>query len=235
MKRPFIPILIVFLLLSTAQPILAGVPSTRQVVQLTSRFLAAEFGIPASAFEVELLHQPAMETSGPTVRYRVEGSPEQANRLGHRTLWLVAKDGARTLERAHFSANIVVELPVAVASERIQRGTVLTRDHIRLENRKLFRHHRGFYTDLTSLEGQLTTQVIPLGRVMGPGMIKNNPDVRRGEAVSVCILRGNVTLTMEGFAREDGYNGQRLRVFCPDPQHEFLGTLENSAVVRVTL
>lgn len=230
MKR----LIFVSLLILNFHPVLAAAPGEKHLRHLTAEYFAREFSVPVKYVDIEVLHFPDMQSSGGTIRYRIEAQNGQGN-LGHRTLWIVAKEGINILETANYSVNVHLYMPVVVADQRIDRNSVIRPDMLRVEKRKLYRHHRGFYQHTDQLSGYSTSQVIAEGRVVGPEMIKITPDVNRGQALQVQLSRGNLAVTVEGVAREDATIGSRVRVFCPGPQREYVGTLLQGQIVKVSM
>ncbi len=226
---------IVSLLLLVPGLLSALEPSERQIYNLARTALAEEFSIPVTAVELQLLHVPSVDPQHRATHYRVELDAGQRLRLGHRNLWLTARAGNQFIGRAPFSVNLILCLPVVVLTERIDRSTVLTADMVRMEERRLYRHHRGFYRHSEEVIGMLTSQVIAKGRVLGPEMLKVNPDIQRGDSIEVILVRGGVEFSLKGIARQDALAGEAIRVYCPAPRKEYVGLVDNHETVTVTL
>lgn len=85
------------------------------------------------------------------------------------------------------------------------------------------------------LLGKRTKRVIGKGRIITVKMIEDQPLIRRGDKVKVTLIYRNLTVITTGFAKEDGWFGDLIRVRDPKIHSEIIGHVRSSRIVEVQL
>ena len=127
-----------------------------------------------------------------------------------------------------------------VAVKRVLPGQPVTEDQFRIQDVNLAsgmaHEYRGVILEpnakLASLE---TRQTIIEGQILLSSAVQRIPDVRRGDAVRIQVISGELTLTTAGTAEEPAYLNGRVRVIAGKAKKELVGKLTQAAVVEVTL
>lgn len=121
---------------------------------------------------------------------------------------------------------------VVVASRDLKRGEVLTLDDVRLEEREI----RGAWTEARSLEdfvGLRTTRLVAEGAPLTELNVEAVPLIERGDAVTLLVQAGSVTVTAPGIARQSGGLGEMIEVENTLSKQRVVGEVVDAHTVEV--
>ena len=130
---------------------------------------------------------------------------------GRTNLTFIMHQGARTNRipvRCHFS----VTLPVVVALNPISRGEVIDADDCVIRRMDITRFAPRPYTSISALQNKRMARSIRAGTILHDRLLFAIPVVEKGDAVSIVIRNGRITITVVGIAREHGGIGDRIWV-----------------------
>ena len=86
---------------------------------------------------------------------------------------------------------------------------------------------------LTQLPGRRLTRFLPEGRPVAARQLAWDPDIRRGEPLTLSVVSGGVTVSAAAEALEDGRVGQWLRVRLAEGGRRFQARLTARGQARV--
>jgi len=118
---------------------------------------------------------------------------------------------------------------------------LMNRHHVPVESdvQKEMREVTGLkgaaFKDVESLLDRRVTRVIGRGRIITDNMIESLPLICRGDRVQLVLMHRNLRVTTAGYARADGWLGDRIRVRSEKTQREILGRVIGSNEVEVQL
>ena len=124
---------------------------------------------------------------------------------------------------------------VYVSNSLLNRHHILTRDDVRIEMREVTGLYSSPFKGMADLLERRTRRVVGRGRVITEDMIENPPLIKQGERVRIILVYGNLKVMAMGFARKDGWLGDRIRVRNPKNRSELVGLVVNSKEVEVRL
>jgi len=110
------------------------------------------------------------------------------------------------------SAVIKVYGTVIVLTLPIQRGEIITRQHLTIEKRDVSKLRGEFVTQAELVENKQAARYTPAGTILGlrsfiePGLIK------RGDKIIISAIQPSFTIRMSGVAMMDGTKGQLIRI-----------------------
>jgi flagella basal body P-ring formation protein FlgA len=114
--------------------------------------------------------------------------------------------------KVYVPVDVVVTDKVLVARRTLPRGHVLVKDDLVAEQRDVSRLVSGYLSKVEDLLGQrLKTQLIA-GRMLTPAMLQADIAVKRGQAVTLTINSGGISIQTGGKALMDGAINQRIKV-----------------------
>ena len=102
--------------------------------------------------------------------------------------------------------------PVAVAAALIDRHQQLRPGQIVMQTIETTQMNGTPVTAAHGIEGMRTRQIIAAGNVITQSMIEPLPLVAAGSPVTVSVRKDNVTLTVTGTAKNDGWQGSIIPV-----------------------
>lgn len=174
----------------------------------------APLTVPAGRLELTVRTRPSAELLG-TVSATVEA-------------WV---DG--TLARSlSVPVRVAVQSEVVVAARPITRGARLAADDVRVERREL-----GAGQDpvrvVDAVIGLQATRGIAVGEPIQPALLEQPPLVRRGDIVLLTTEGRGLRAVTQGEAKEDGKEGQVIRVRNLHSNREVYGQVDAERSVRV--
>ncbi len=129
---------------------------------------------------------------------------------------------------------------VLVPTRRIYPNTRLQEADFRITEMNVatgaIREYRGA---LLSAEAPLarlqTKQTLLEGRFVTTASVERQPDVRRGDTVRLDLVSGDLSLSTQATASENGSVGDRIRVMAPKTKKEVVGIVREDHSVEVAL
>lgn len=92
-----------------------------------------------------------------------------------------------------------------------------------------------FVRNDSTLKSTEAKQTILEGQFLTSNQIRNAYDVRRGDALKVKLVSGEISLSTQGVVQEPGYVGENVRVITAKSKREFTGRLTAQNTVEVAL
>lgn len=101
---------------------------------------------------------------------------------------------------------------VLVAGARVDKQTRGDEMPVLVEERETTSLPDDILTTRDVLSHLRTRQIIQRGAILRTGMFEHIPTIHQGSVVTVIVQAGAVTVRTQAVAREDGHNGDRVRV-----------------------
>jgi len=114
--------------------------------------------------------------------------------------------------KVYVPVNVFVTDTVLVARRTLPRGHVLVADDLKAEPRDVSRLVSGYISNIDALVGQRLKSQLIAGRILTPAMLKADIAVKRGQAVTLIIDSGGISIQTGGKALMDGAINQRIQV-----------------------
>ncbi len=93
--------------------------------------------------------------------------------------------------------------------------------------------YRDYFVSLSELEGMQAKRRLKAGTVLTGKYVEPIPVIRRGDRVLMKARIGNVEITAEGTARENGGLNERIRVYNETTRKTIICTVINSRTVQI--
>jgi flagella basal body P-ring formation protein FlgA len=122
---------------------------------------------------------------------------------------------------------------VLVLANPLKQGTVLGAADLRQEKREISSLRGGYLTAPEQALGGALRRSTAAGSVLGAEHLLTAKAIRRGQAVTLRALAGNLEIKAEGQALGDADLGQRVRVRNVQSGRVVEGAVEGSGLVRV--
>ncbi len=129
---------------------------------------------------------------------------------------------------------------VLIPNRRIYPNTKLQESDFRITEMNVasgpIREYRGVLLTADAPMGHLQTrQTLLEGRFVTTSSVERQPDVRRGDTVRLDLVSGDLTLSTQATASENGSVGDRIRVMAPKTKKEVVGIVRDDHSVEVAL
>ncbi len=122
---------------------------------------------------------------------------------------------------------------VVVAAHPLPRNAVLTAADLRLARRRVNPYDADYFTTVEQVDGQIAVRAIASGQQLGGSNLKRPQLVRRGEQVIVTSIAGNIKVSVQGRALENGALGDRIEVQNANSERVVEGEVSGAGVVVV--
>jgi len=226
----------VFIFLFLLGNSLDGAPQLSQKVeqQIVSYFAQRLQVVPESV-ELKIYHAPELNEKvfqDRRITIKTNQSPE---RLGHQTLWIELWQGQQLQKTLRVTLSITISVPVLVAQEKLNYGEPVSLQKVTLKPVKISTDVSQYFRK-TDFEGEwISKQLIRKNEPITRNMLKQRPDVQRGEAVTVHLITGNILIKTKGRVRQDGVVGHPVPVMIETSRRQMQGQLKSPELVQVEL
>ncbi|BCR06611.1 hypothetical protein DESUT3_36800 [Desulfuromonas versatilis] len=219
--------LAILLLLLTAglSPALALEPGSEvgpaQIEQILRDYLAANRErLPAAKIGIKSFQPPPPFTL-PAGQLSHEVIPSDPGILASRRFTILFRVDGRVVQNLPVRAEIEALAPVVVAAHDLGRGIELADSDLRMVEMDL-NGLRNPCIDPGELLGKRLKRPLRAGDPLDRTQVEFPPMIRRGEAVSIQVVSGALRITAAGEARQDGREGETIRVRNSSSRKEIL-------------
>lgn len=110
------------------------------------------------------------------------------------------------------SAVIKMYETVMVLSRPVERGDLITSQHLAVEKRDVSKLRGDFATQAEQVENKQAARYLPAGAILGLKSVTEPRLIKRGDKVIISTTQPAFAIRMNGAAMMDGTKGQRIRV-----------------------
>lgn len=125
------------------------------------------------------------------------------------------------------SAVIKMYETVMVLSRPVERGDLITSQHLAVEKRDVSKLRGDFVTQPEQVENKQAARYLPAGAILGLKSITEPRVIKRGDKIIISTTQPGFAIRMNGAAMMDGTKGQRIRV-----KNENSGRIINATVIE---
>ncbi|MGZ4968365.1 MAG: flagellar basal body P-ring formation chaperone FlgA [Methylobacter sp.] len=116
---------------------------------------------------------------------------------------------------------------VVVLSRPIQRGEIITSQHLAIERREVSNLREDFATQPEQVENKQVTRQLNAGTILSLRNIVEPKLIKRGDKVVISTTKPNFSIKMNGIAMMDGTKGQLISV-----KNQNSGRIINATVIE---
>ncbi|MBL6986996.1 MAG: flagellar basal body P-ring formation protein FlgA [Methylobacter sp.] len=125
------------------------------------------------------------------------------------------------------SAIIKTYQMVVVLTRPVQRGEIITRQHLAIEKREMPNHRENFATQLEQVENKQAIRQINFGTILSLKNIVEPTLIKRGDKVVISSTKQGLSIKMSGEAMMDGTKGQLIKI-----KNQNSGRIINATVIK---
>lgn len=151
---------------------------------------------------------------------------------GSTSVPFVIEGEGRILLRSYTRAVTRLYSRVCVAARFLNRSNILKSHDVRHALMDVTTV-RGAVTHPDRVIGQRTRRIIGQDRIITETMIEPPPVIDRGDRVQILLSHRNIELKADGFAREDGWAGDAIRVRYANRPEEITALVKEAGTVFV--
>jgi flagella basal body P-ring formation protein FlgA len=116
---------------------------------------------------------------------------------------------------------------VIVLSQPVQRGEIITRQHLAIEKRDVSKLRGDFITQAEQIENKQAARYIQAGAILGLRSFVEPKLIKRGDKIIISAMQPAFAIRMNGVAMMDGTKGQLIRI-----KNENSGRIINATVIE---
>lgn len=116
---------------------------------------------------------------------------------------------------------------VVVLSQPIQRGEIITRQHLAIEKRDVSSLREDFVTQLEQVENKQVTRQLNTGTILSLRNLVEPKLIKRGDKVVISTTKADFSIRMSGVAMMDGTKGQLIKI-----KNQNSGRIINATVIE---
>lgn len=128
------------------------------------------------------------------------------------------------------SAVIKVYETVIVLTRPVQRGDIITRQHLASEKRDIAKLRGDFITQAEQIENKQAARQMPAGTILGLRSFIEPRLIKRGDKIIISAIQPAFAIRMSGVAMMDGAKGQLIRI-----KNENSGRIISATVIEAGL
>lgn len=125
------------------------------------------------------------------------------------------------------TAVIKVYETVIVLAQPVQRGEIITRQHLAIEKREVSKLRGDFITQTEQIENKQAARYLQAGAILGLRSFVEPRLIKRGDKIIISAIQPAFAIRMNGVAMMDGTKGQRIRI-----KNENSGRIINATVIE---
>ncbi len=125
-------------------------------------------------------------------------------------------------------ADILWFKKVCISTARINRHQLFDDSVLSMEMRDISDLSGEPFIHISEIEGMRSRHLIQSGRIITQNMTEMPPLIKRGEKVTIRMIKGRLLVTSSGIARQDGWLGDEIRIRTPQNQQEIKATVAGS-------
>jgi flagella basal body P-ring formation protein FlgA len=124
-------------------------------------------------------------------------------------------------------AIIKVYETVIVLSRPVQRGEIITRQHLAIEKRDISKLRGDFITQAEQITNKQAARQMPAGAILSLKSFIEPRLIKRGDKIIISAIQSAFAIRMNGVAMMDGVKGQFIRI-----KNENSGRIINATVIE---
>jgi len=122
---------------------------------------------------------------------------------------------------------------VLVSTKKIGKGDLISKDSVALAEKDICLFPQSVITDAKMVEGKEASTYIPEGRVLLDWMLKESPQIRKGDMVDIILNSPGISIKARGMALDDALINSMVRVKNSDSGKIIEALLINSKEVEI--
>ncbi len=239
MRHQMLTLLMMILLLFGLTPVSAGestsvVIDQQEMQQILDDFLADQSTLlPQVELRLTSAQFPA-SYNVPMGRIEHQLIPARPGVLGSRRISFMTWVDDQIVSNQSIRVEIEAMAEIAVAKEGLRRGTLLTDNLIEMRYQDISRLSEPIFDSADAI-GKIVKRTVRLGEPLQGQQVEYPPLVKRGERVVIEVQHAGMTLSAVGEARQDGREGESIKVINTGSSREVISRVVAPGLVRVEL
>jgi flagella basal body P-ring formation protein FlgA len=160
-------------------------------------------------------------------------TPDRFYQGGNMPISLILLADGQKVQEARFNARLEIYADVVVAKNYLPRHQIVEDKDVQVINKNITMQPPDVVTDLKDVLGKRTTLSINNQETLRKSMVEVPPLVKKGDRVILLVERDHFRITAQGEVKEDGREGDRIRVVNTSSKKEVYGRVHDAQTVQV--
>ncbi|HSR10403.1 MAG TPA: flagellar basal body P-ring formation chaperone FlgA [Thermodesulfobacteriota bacterium] len=160
-------------------------------------------------------------------------APERFSQGGNLSVLLTAVQEGKKVRDFRVAARVEVYADVVAARNYLPRHHLVEEKDLHMVKKNVTLQPQDFITDVKDAAGKRTTLAVNHQETLRKSMLETPPIVKKGDRVNLIIEKNNFQITAAGEVREEGREGDRVRVMNTSSRKEVSGKVLDAKTVQV--
>jgi flagella basal body P-ring formation protein FlgA len=171
----------------------------------------------------------------PKVKFKIAENFTLTKVTSNLILPVVAFEGDEELARSYVGFRIEVLQNVVVAREKILKGQIISEEQLAMGKKEVALYPNKYFLKTDKVKDKAAAALIPAGTILLEWMVKDKPDISRGQTVRILARAEGVEVWSSGVAVTEGRVGESIKVKRPDSKNKIEGKILSNEIVEVQL
>ncbi len=131
------------------------------------------------------------------------------------------------------TASIRAYEDIVVLKQAVQRGDIITAQHLMLQNREISKLRNNFFTEINQVLNKQARKNFSSGKVLTAKNLTEANLIKRGQKITIAATSPSFEIQMSGLAMQNGIKGQRIAVKNENSQRIIQATVIKPGLVNV--
>ncbi|MFW6328326.1 MAG: flagellar basal body P-ring formation chaperone FlgA [Bacteroidota bacterium] len=213
--------------------LLAGENDSHRIVKnFLVDAMAEKYDIEQSDVEMKLYHLPELDFRNRKLQI-VNRSRDLE--VGYNRLKLqILKDG-RVQNEIRITYTVKIEILTPVLTRDVKFGRIITAADLSLEKRSVSNNYDKYLRDTKIPDNMIAKTILRKGDILMKTDLRTKPVIDRGQDVALKVKSGNILIEMNGIAKEEGSQGEKIRVYNRETRKHYFGIVESPQTVVINI
>jgi flagella basal body P-ring formation protein FlgA len=140
--------------------------------------------------------------------------PKESTREKINSVELTCSDNEKTWH-SYVPVNVQIFTRVVVAKHPIGMGSPIVENDIDYANANINHLYTGYFTEIDSVKGYVSAQLIGSGTVISKKNVRRQQLVHKNQPIDLVVRKNAIEITMKGIAKSDGVLNDTIAAYNP--------------------
>ncbi|HGY55150.1 MAG TPA: flagellar basal body P-ring formation protein FlgA [Caldithrix abyssi] len=188
--------------------------STAPLESAMKTYFSRMLQIPSEKLSITILRAPRTLSSEADMSGLRVYSQKKHIRLGYQTIWVEFRNENRKKQKYPVTVSVTATADILVATAKIGRYERIDSRNIKVEKRTIDEGWEYLIHEDQLKAGLESRRIIQPGEIITQKLVRRPPAIRKGEQIKIKIETGNLVITGQAKAAQDGCIGDEIFVKC---------------------
>lgn len=206
--------------------------SPEKIEQMVTAFILKRVPWDQQSVTVKMSPVEGITLAQGTVTHEITARKKE-DFLGAVNISVVFLVDGKVTKQFQVNARVDVMREVVITNRSLERHDVITPEDVRLEKMNLAELQGNVITDPDEVIGKRTKRTLEVNIPLRLNFLEVTPLVKRGDMVTIVAESDALKITTKGFVKEDGCQGEMVRVINVNSRKELFAKVRDARTVEV--